>query len=349
MKSLIFAFLTIIALMPCNAAADTADIIARCASIEDDNARLKCYDEASGRSSKISPDPSSGSSPAAAVPPKAPQARTRSKDEPDPTGASVLARQWDLDEVNRARKFVIRPYRPNYILPFAYNNSPNKDTAVDMDPNAKSQHTEAKFQISFKVKLWEDILGHDMDLWFAYTQLAFWQVYNTAFSSPFRETNYEPELLLNFRTDYDLFGLKGKFINFGLNHQSNGRSEPLSRSWNRVVANFGFERDQFNLLLKTWYRIPESAKDDDNPDILKYMGYGELWGYYFWKKQRFGVMVRNNLRLDNKGAVQLEWAFPLIERVSAYIQYFNGYGESLIDYNKSVNRFSIGFMLTDWY
>jgi len=232
-----------------------------------------------------------------------------------------------------------------------YNASPNSDTsALDLDRNAEAQNTEAKFQLSFKVKLWEDILGKDMDLWFAYTQLAFWQLYNKEFSAAFRETNYEPELLLNFRTNYDLLGLKGRIINIGLNHQSNGRSQPLSRSWNRVVANFGFERDRFNLLLRTWYRIPEKAKNDDNPDIDRYLGYGEIWGYYFWNKHRFGAMLRNNLRpSDNKGAVQLEWSFPLIEHVSGYVQYFNGYGESLIDYNKSVNRFSIGFMLTDWY
>lgn len=350
MRTVIFIILGIVAFMPPCVMAETADRFARCSSIEDDNARLKCYDDASGRPVKTpGTDAPFGSPPAAAVPEKAPQRAARSGDEVYPTGASVLARQWDLDEASRAREFVVRPYRPNYILPFAYNNSPNMDANLERDPDSKPQHTEAKFQVSFKVKIWEDILGHDVDLWFAYSQLAFWQVYNTGFSSPFRETNYEPELLLNFRTDYNLFGLKGKLINIGLNHQSNGRGEPLSRSWNRAVANFGFERDQFNLYLKTWYRIPEKEKDDDNPDIDKYLGYGELWGYYFWKHHRFAVMVRNNLRSDNKGAVQLEWAFPLIERVSAYLQYFNGYGESLIDYNKSVNRFSIGFMLTDWY
>jgi phospholipase A1 len=199
-------------------------------------------------------------------------------------------------------------------------------------------------------------MGKDMDLWVAYTQLSFWQLYNSAFSSPFRETNYEPELLLNIRTDYDLLGLgllKGRIVNLGINHQSNGRSEPLSRSWNRVVANFGFEKGGFNLLLKSWYRIPENARDDDNPDISKYMGYGEAWGIYYWNKHRFAAMLRNNLRPgDNRGAVQLDWSFPLSflrnDRISGYIQYFNGYGESLLDYNKSVNRIGIGIMLTDW-
>jgi len=333
-----------VVILQSHALAAAADKIAECASVEDDTARLKCYDSLSGRGTQKAQQPSG-------VPTPEQSLKTASPAGDDQTARdqSVMSRQWDLDEANRTHRFVIRPYRPNYVLPLAYNTSPNMDASLDVDPNARAQNTEVKFQISFKVKLWEDILGKDMDLWFAYTQLAFWQLYNSEFSAPFRETDYEPELLLNFRTDYDLLGLKGRMINLGLNHQSNGRSQPLSRSWNRIVANFGFERDRFNLLLKTWYRIPEKAKDDDNPDIDKYLGYGELWGYYFLNKHRFAAMVRNNLRpADNRGAIQLEWSFPLIERISGYVQYFNGYGESLLDYNKSVNRFSIGFMVTDW-
>jgi phospholipase A1 len=113
----------------------------------------------------------------------------------------------------------------------------------------------------------------------------------------------------------------------------------------------GLERDNFNLLFKTWYRLPEDELNDDNPDISRYMGYGELWGTLYWKKQRFAVMLRNNLRSENLGAVQLDWSFPLPligDKLSIYVQYFNGYGESLLDYNKSVNRISAGFMLVDW-
>jgi phospholipase A1/A2 len=341
--TIFFVLLCIIPGIPHHVIADPAMKIADCASVDDDKARLKCYDAAAGRREE-----SSGESAFPGINATKP-AEPGTKDKPVITGESVLARQWDLDETSRSRRFVVRPHRPNDVLPLAYNNSPNVDSSLDVDPNAIAQHTEVKFQVSFKVKLWEDIFGKDMDLWFAYTQLAFWQLYNSEFSSPFRETNYEPELLLNFRTNYDLLGLKGRTINIGLNHQSNGRSQPLSRSWNRIIANFGFERGPFNFLLKTWYRIPEKEKDDDNPNIDKYMGNGELWGYYFWRNNRFGIMARNNLRSENKGAVQLEWAFPLIERISGYLQYFNGYGESLIDYNHSVNRFSIGFMLTDWY
>jgi phospholipase A1 len=188
-----------------------------------------------------------------------------------------------------------------------------------------------------------------VDLWFGYTQRSFWQLYNSKDSAPFRETNYEPELLLNFRTDFRILGLTGRFINLGFNHQSNGQSEPLSRSWNRIVANFGFERGRFSLLLKTWYRIPESSKDDDNPNIEKFLGYGELWAYYFLKKHRFGLMLRNNFSFHtNRGALQAEWSFPIYEWMYGYIQYFVGYGESLIDYNHAVNRIGIGFILADW-
>jgi phospholipase A1 len=265
---------------------------------------------------------------------------------------SVMSRQWELDEKSRSKGALIRGYRPNYLLPMAYRSTLNQSPGLDVDSQARPQHLEAKFQISFKIKLWQDLFGKDVDLWFGYTQLAFWQLYNSAFSAPFRETNYEPEILLNFRTDYRFLGLKGRIINFGVNHQSNGRANPLSRSWNRIVANFGFERDKLGFLVKTWYRIPENASDDDNPDITKFMGNGELWAFYYWREHRFAAMVRNNMRVNNKGAIQLDWSFPLpfvnTDKLAGYIQYFNGYGESLIDYDNTVNRISLGFMLKDW-
>jgi phospholipase A1 len=335
-----------------NYAADTDNRFKECAKIENDGARLKCFDDLVGRKVPIAENTAAATEkstprPAASPLPSAISANDE-KDKP-----SVMSRQWELDPESRKDTFVIRLHRPNYMLPLTYNNSPNSGTMLDNDRDAESQNIEAKFQLSFKVKLWEDILGKDMDLWFAYTQLSFWQVYNKTFSSPFRESNYEPELLLNFRTDYNLLGLRGRIINIGINHQSNGRGQLLSRSWNRIVANIGFERNNFNLLLKAWYRLPESRHEDDNHEILKYMGYGELWGTYFWKNHRFGVMVRNNLRMnDNKGAIQFDWSFPFPfikkDRVSGYIQYFNGYGESLLDYDKSINRIGVGLMLMDW-
>jgi len=181
-------------------------------------------------------------------------------------------------------------------------------------------HEEIQFQISFKVKLWEDVLGRDFDLWAAYTQRSFWQFYDFDGSAPFRETDFEPELLLNLRTDYRMFGFRGRFVTLGINHQSNGRGEPLSRSWNRVTATGGFEMGSLALVLRGWYRIPENEQDDDNPGIERYMGYGEAELFWFLRGTRLGLLWRNNLRTgSNRGAIQLTASFPLLRRVSGYL------------------------------
>jgi phospholipase A1 len=320
-----------------------------CACIEDDAKRLACYDLLAGkdrRESKAEPrapipealEKASSSAPETA------QAPAVHEDDPP----SYLTRLWELDESLPRGRFALRPHRSNYIMPLAYNRFPNRepDHTGEVDT---VKDAEVAFQLSMKVKLWQDILGQDMDLWFGYTQRSFWQLYNSEESSPFRETNYEPEVLLNYRTDLDLFGVRLRTLTFGLNHQSNGRAEPLSRSWNRLVGNLGFEYEDFVFELKTWYRIPESEDDDDNPDIDEYMGPGELWVHYFLNGHRFGAMWRNNCRFDhNRGALQLEWAFPLGGRVSGYVQYFTGYGESMIDYDHAVDRIGVGFILNTW-
>jgi len=305
-----------------------------CAKIDDDAARLRCFDEMAGRKPKAG----------AVTGTPAPSAESR-REEP-----SFMSKRWQLDEESRRKRFAIMSHRQNYILPFTYNFHQEKATYEAANPDVEIQDAEVKYQISFKMKLWEDMFGMPLDLWAAYTQLSLWQVYNRDYSSPFRETNYEPEVLLNYRTNTDVFGLmRSRFIQVGLNHQSNGRAEPLSRSWNRIVANFGFERGVFNAQLKTWIRIPESDDEDDNPDITAYMGYGELWMGTVWKDFHLALMLRNNLRFDdNRGAMQFELSFPLIEHLNGYVQYFLGYGETLIDYNHYANRIGAGVMIKDW-
>jgi phospholipase A1 len=262
---------------------------------------------------------------------------------------SYFTQLWHLDKQGRVGRPSITFHRASYALAFSYNSSPNPAPLQQVDPAKTLTKPEVTFELSFKAKVWQDVFGKDMDLWVAYTQRSFWQLYNFADSSPFRETNYEPEALLNVRTRFSILGLKTRFIQLGLNHQSNGQSEPLSRSWNRIVANVGLERGDFSLLLKGWYKLPENPADDDNPGINKYMGYGEVWAYYFLKKHRLEIMVRDNLDFrENRGAIQLEWSFPLFAQIGGYVQYYLGYGESLLDYNHRVNRIGVGFILLDW-
>ncbi len=264
------------------------------------------------------------------------------------TKASYFTELWQLDRAARASKPGITFHRSNAALVFSYNDRPNPAPLQAVDPAKTLVKPEVTFQISFKARLWRDLFGKDICLWAAYTQRSFWQLYNFDDSSPFRETNYEPEVLLNFGTRYRFLGFEGRFVQLGVNHQSNGQSEPLSRSWNRLVANIGIERGPLSLLVKGWWRVPDA--DDDNPGLTHYVGHGELWAYYFIKKHRLGVMLRDNLNFrENRGAVQVEWSFPMFAMVAGYVQYFLGYGESLLDYDHRVHRVGVGFILSDWY
>ena len=272
-------------------------------------------------------------------------AETGSRDEDKP---SYFTELWQLDKKTRAGQPGVTFHRSNYALAFSYNSSPNPAPLQEVDPAKTLTKPEVTFEISFKARLWRDVLGKDLNLWGCYTQRSFWQLYNIEDSSPFRETDYEPELLLTLSSRFSLLGLNARFFQLGVNHQSNGQSEPLSRSWNRIVANVGIERGRLSVLLKGWYRIPDA--EDDNPGLVHYVGNGEIWAYYFLKKHRLGIMLRDNLNFrENRGALQLEWSFPVFAMIGGYVQYFLGYGESLLDFNHRVNRIGIGFILSDWY
>jgi len=270
---------------------------------------------------------------------------------PEPTYIEKRVRK---EAESNDNPFAITAHKQNYVLPFAYNSSTNSDPySLDWD---SLKETEIKFQISLKYKLFDNLIKDNGDFYLAYTSLSLWQAYNKGLSSPFRETNYEPEVWLQFETDWELWGVHNRMISIGASHQSNGRSGSLSRSWNRLYLNFLFEKGDFAFSLKPWWRVPEEEKDtpddstgDDNPDIDKYMGYGEFGMLYKWCDNDFTLLFRNNLRTsDNMGAIQLGWSFPLYKKLKGYVQYFNGYGETLIDYNASTNRISVGLLLTDW-
>jgi len=318
-----------------------------CSSITADVDRLACYDRVSGHAQpEVAPAADAGADMQPARSAVAAQAEP-----PDPGLLSALSRHWELDDEAKQGAFLFRPHRPNYFLPIKYSTSPNdtpfQDTFVQPDLGLDAIETE--LQLSFKIKGMEGVMGRDdLDLWFGYTITSFWQAYNDNISSPFRETNYEPEVILTYRTDFEIAGFRSRFLNLGMVHQSNGRSEGLSRSWNRIYAQFGFERDNLAVLIRPWYRIPESDEEDDNPDIQDYLGHGDLQVIYRDGRNAYSLLLRNNLKTsENRGAVKLNWSFPLYGRLKGYVQYFNGYGESLIDYNHKQQSLGIGVSLTE--
>lgn len=249
--------------------------------------------------------------------------------------------------------YVITAHKQNYILPYTYATHPNSAPYVAAGEDAL-ENEEAKMQISFKVPLIErDLLVLGDSFYFGFTLQSYWQVYNRESSAPFRETDYQPEFFYTMPFGVTREG-RGAALRLGAEHQSNGQSNALSRSWNRVYTQLFYARENYLISLRPWYRLPEEKKDDpleasgdDNPDIDDYMGYFELQAVAERRKNEYSLMLRNNLRGENRGAIELGVSFPLWGRVRGYAQYFNGYGESLMDYNYRSQRIGFGVLLTD--
>lgn len=266
---------------------------------------------------------------------------------PAPAYAGYVDKRMDTEKKHIFNRYLITPRKPNYILPVTYRRTMNA-APYDLEDGEELNNVEIKFQISLKFLLFEEIANTNTNLFAAYTAVSYWQAYNNS-SAPFRETNYEPEVYFSTENDWEIFGFKNIVNNIGFVHQSNGRGRNLSRSWNRLFGEFVFEKGKCVVAIKPWWRLPEKEENDDNPDIDKYLGYGELYVLYkINDKYTLGSMFRNNLRADNKGAIELNLSFPLTKRLSGYVQYFYGYGDSLIDYNVRSNRIGIGIIISNW-
>ena len=232
------------------------------------------------------------------------------------------------------KDFSLYPYKKNYLLPVNYS----------INEIENRSNFETTFQISVEKPISYNFFGLDESVSAAYTQKSFWQTSRE--SSPFRETNYEPEIFVQFPFFKDN---ALKTYKISLLHSSNGKDDEESRSWNRLYLEGYFQFANLFVIPKIWYRIPEKKADDDNPNIEDYYGYGDLTFLYAYKKHTFELLLRNNLHLNshNKGAAQLNWTFPLQEFLSTnnsfgMLQLFSGYGNSLIDYDKEIHKIGLG-------
>lgn len=339
--------------------------ISACTAETDDAKRLACYDQLHRRVPTPAPLPAD-----AALPPAvrglAEARRSDAQAEADPAResgeatrravlGSTLDERWELEPRYRLANFLPRPYKPVYLLPITWspkvNDKPSSPSPGHQVDEAQGlNHAEAKFQISFKSRLWGMADNGPLSVWGAYTQSSRWQVYNAAISRPFRETNYEPELIGALRTDIELLGWRARLASLSLNHQSNGRALPLSRSWNRVVAELNLERGETVVTLRPWWRLKESLDSDDNPGIEDYVGRGELRVVHKLGRNVLSLQARHSLRGGerSRGSLLLEWAFPIGGGLHGYAQVFSGYGESLIDYNFRQTRVGLGVSVVEW-
>lgn len=236
------------------------------------------------------------------------------------------------------KDFSLYPYKKNYLLPITY-------TSHQIDERNK---LETAFQISLEKPISYNFFRLDESISAAYTQKSFWQT--SKHSSPFRETNYEPEVFIQFPYKENTLL---KAYKLSLLHSSNGKNDENSRSWNRIYLEGYFQFSNLFFIPKIWLRLPEASSDDDNPNIQEYYGNGDLTFLYAYKKHTFELMLRNNLKLDeqNKGAAELNWTFPLPEIFSTtntygLLQIFSGYGNNLIDYDKEIHKIGLGIVFS---
>jgi phospholipase A1 len=271
---------------------------------------------------------------------------------------AIGSRRMEAEAATGGNRFVLTPHKRNYFL-VTYTDDPDDAAFQDLqnDDDAELDDAETQFQVSIKVALDRDTFTEGDAIQFGFTLKSFWQTFNDDQSAPFRETNYQPEVWYRTPISWNSFGSDAMLWGIGAEHQSNGRSRELSRSWNRVYTTITWLTDDSAFRFKPWYRIPEDSKDDpddtdgdDNPDIHKYMGYFEFTGIHRVDDQEFGFMVRNNAgsgASNSRGAIQLDYTFPLWGRLRGYAQFFNGYGQSLIDYDTNLTTVGVGFLLSD--
>lgn len=270
------------------------------------------------------------------------QLRSRCRQQIASKSAGEVMREY-LERDRNSERYRIEPHNSTYILLLGHQHGVSGN-----DESEKPRSTEAKFQISFKSKIEDNLFGGNADLYFGYTQTSLWQVYDQKGSAPFREHNFSPELFLDTPLDWRWGKLELFNWRFGITHTSNGRGPAdYSRSWNRIYSEVFLKHGNAWLSFKPWWRIPESEGKDDNPDISDYFGHAELRAGYRWGDHRLTMMTRNYLEGSDKGAFQLDYSYPLTRYFRWRVQAFSGYGDSLLDYNESVTRFSIGVMLED--
>lgn len=234
-------------------------------------------------------------------------------------------------------------YQPSYILPFYYTGSPDTNAYANLTPDNQTLMTsEFKGQLSIKVPVVKDFFSPKNSLDIAYTQLSYWQVY--AASQYFRETDYSPEVFFE-RLENDNLAWK-----VGMLHQSNGRGGTDERSWNRLYGELIFSDTSWVVHIQPWTLIFQNESSDiHNPDIEHYLGYGQVTFALKVNDNTFSLHVQNLLESSfTRGNTEVDWSFPLHGHFRGYIQYFNGYGQSLIEYNHYTNSAGIGIAFNDW-
>jgi phospholipase A1 len=252
------------------------------------------------------------------------------------------------DQLNNA--FGLTPYKVNYLLPYGYRDGVYKSYVL----SDKYIGAEAELQVSLKLHVGSDLFGLDEMYYASYSHQAFWQIYTD--SSPFRETTYNPEAFVIFPILDDYSFVQMRSLKLAVAHKSNGQgnnedvvySNPnenpgnRSRSINYLYATLSLQHKTLITDFSVWAPFPGKTTLDDNPDLMKYIGYSSVKFNYYINEHMFTLLGRASFE-TGYGAVEATYSYPLIDGAFIYAKVFSGYAESLIDYNNYITKFSIGF------
>jgi phospholipase A1 len=224
-------------------------------------------------------------------------------------------------------------YRDNYFIGGTTMGDGNKLTAAN---------TNIKFQLSISQRLTRSRLPLDTYLYIHFTQKTIWNILQE--SLPIYDLNFNPGIgighLIIHRNKY----AGNAYIM--LEHESNGKDGASSRSWNKVSFGGYFLLSKYvDMHLKTWIPIVDS---DNNRDILEYNGLAETRFNYIHPNKRFLFSLTSTWRSRSFSFnTQWELSFRMNSNLNQYffVQYYNGYGEYLLDYNVHKSMLRVGFVI----
>lgn len=241
----------------------------------------------------------------------------------------------DADSIKRAfadTHYYFGLYKDNYFI-----------FGCPVDRKPTRENSNVKFQISIAQKLTKATLPWETYLYLFYTQKVFWNVLEN--SMPMTDLNFNPGIGLT----KPMF-LKSRYIgnlNMVVEHESNGRDGLASRSWNKVTFGADIMVDpNFVVSGKLWIPIVDG---ENNRDILKYCGIGRFGWQWRDKAQKLSVSVNLTARTDGffnfNTCIEAAWRWSTRSNQYLFLQYYNGYGEGLLDYNVYHNQLRLGIVI----
>ena len=209
-------------------------------------------------------------------------------------------------------------------------------------PKANRTNTNVKFQISIAQRLTKGTLPWGTYLYLFYSQKCFWNILEN--SMPMTDLNFNPGIGIT----KPLF-VKNRYIGkmtFLVEHESNGRDSIQSRSWNRVaLAANVFVTKNLMVHAKVWVPIVDG---ENNRDIVDYCGWNQFGIQVVSDNKRFtgGISIVPRHRIGSCNIV-VDFAVRLFKRENQYLffQFYNGYGEGLLDYNKFHSQLRVGLLI----